>query len=745
VKVIVPALTVLFLLALLPADRPAMELDYSTYLGGSGYDRAYAVAAGADGSAYLAGETRSLDFPTAAAYQASFGGQTLFTDVFVTRFSPEGSALIYSTYLGGSDNDGGCGAPDYKMGLAVDYMDGAAYVTGYTSSLDFPTLNPLQGANAGQADAFVAKFDDSGALDYSTYLGGSSNDYGAAIALSAFGFAHLTGRTGSRDFPTVNAYQPSHGGGNDDAFVSGLRLNGSSSLFLPYSTYLGGSGHDDRGYGIAVGGMMVLKVYVTGSTDSPDFPTLNPYQGASPGGYSDAFVASFYESGGLGHSIGELFYSTYLGGNSYDDGFAIAVDRNQQACVTGSTSSSDYPRRYAVQDSLAGNQDAVVTKLSADGSSLVFSTYLGGGDNDCGRGIAIDRGGFVHITGETRSSDFPLAYPLQDTFAGYPNYDAFAVKFCGLSGFLTYSSFLGGLGDDAAYGIAMYYDQDCPYIAGGTTSDDFPLEDPYQAARAGDEDAFLSVIGHTPRLPVLQGGDYNGDGTADIAVFRGSSGLWAIRGTTRAYFGTSSDIPVSGDYSGDGTSEIAVFRPATGLWAVRGLTRVYYGRRGDIPAPADYSGFGSAGPAVFRPETGLWAVRGMTRFYFGGSLDLPVPAAYGGGADRAAIYRGTTGLWAVRGVTRLYFGSRTDYPVPAAYAGLANPGPAIYRPRNGLWAVRGVTRVYYGGCPYKPAPADYDGSGSDGIAAFRPAIGLWAVRGLTRVYFGTALDIPVAR
>ncbi len=148
------------------------------------------------------------------------------------------------------------------------------------------------------------------------------------------------------------------------------------------------------------------------------------------------------------------------------------------------------------------------------------------------------------MAGEIRSSNFPLAYPLQATLAGYPNYDAFAVKFCGLSGFLTYSSFVGGLGAAAAYGIAVD-DQRCAYLAGGTTSDDFPVAAPFQGARAGNEDVFLVKIGHTPRVPVIESGDYDGDGTSDLAIFRSETGLWAIRGMGRLYYGRQVGVPAT--------------------------------------------------------------------------------------------------------------------------------------------------------------------------------------------------------
>ncbi|MDP8235783.1 MAG: DUF6067 family protein, partial [Candidatus Erginobacter occultus] len=241
-------------------------------------------------------------------------------------------------------------------------------------------------------------------------------------------------------------------------------------------------------------------------------------------------------------------------------------------------------------------------------------------------------------------------------------------------------------------------------------------------------------------------GDFDGDGTSEIAVFRPGSGLWAVRGLTRFYFGTRGDRPVPGDYDGDGTSRAAVFRPASGLWAVRGAGRFYFGRAGDIPVPGDYGGGGTARPGIFRPSGGLWAVRGVTRAYFGTGGDLPVPGDYAGeGKKRPAVFRPASGLWAVRGLTRIYFGGTGDLPVPADYSGDGTWSPAVSRPEIGLWAVRGAARTYFGGPGDTPLPAAYTGEGGDRFAVFRPVSGLWAVRGQTRVYFGRSGDLPAAR
>ena len=245
--------------------------------------------------------------------------------------------------------------------------------------------------------------------------------------------------------------------------------------------------------------------------------------------------------------------------------------------------------------------------------------------------------------------------------------------------------------------------------------------------------------------------DYNGDGTSDIAIFRASSGLWAIRGVTRVYFGGSSDYSAPGDYNGDGTTEIGIFRDSTGLWALRGVTRTYFGDIDDIPTPGDYDGDGIWDIGIFRPTSGLWAIQGVTRVYFGISSDSPAPGYYyGDDILDIAIFRPASGLWAIRGVTRIYYGSgggttTDDSPVQGDYDGDGIFEVGIFRPRSGLWAIRGVTRINFGKYYDSPVPADYNGDGRNDIGIFRPTAGLWAEVGVTRVYFGLSEDEPVTR
>ncbi len=249
----------------------------------------------------------------------------------------------------------------------------------------------------------------------------------------------------------------------------------------------------------------------------------------------------------------------------------------------------------------------------------------------------------------------------------------------------------------------------------------------------------------SPVLPWIY--DYTGDRTSDIAVYRPSAGLWAIRGLTRAYFGVATDIPAPGDYNGDGTTEIAIFRATSSLWAIRGGDRIYFGGVGDEPVPGDYNGDRTWVPAVFRPSSGLWAVQGLTRAYFGGGSDIPVPGYYSNYAKREiALFRETAGLWAVREVTRAYFGGLNDIPVPGDYDGEGSWKPAVFRESAGLWAVQGLTRAYFGAGGDYPVPGDYDGDAkSDGIAVFRESAGLWALPDSSRVYFGMTGDLPISR
>jgi hypothetical protein len=401
--------------------------------------------------------------------------------------------LVYSTYLGGSGRDEG-------FGIAVD-PSGSAYVTGSTTSTNFPNRTH-EGGFAGDHDAFVAKLAPTGnSLVYSAYLGGSGFDQGYGIAVDASGSAYVTGLTNSINFPIVNAYQGANAG-EYDAFVAKIAPTATGSS-LAYSTYLGGSALD---YGLAIAVGSSGSSYATGFTYSSDFPTANPFQGAN-GGLDDAFVARFSAAGN------SLVYSTYLGGNRYDDGFGIAVDQSGSAYVTGDTLSTNFPTVNPFQRMNAGRFDAFVAKFSAAGNSLVYSTYLGGTLDDYGFGIAVDPSRSVYVTGDTLSTNFPTVNPVQGENAGAD--DAFVARLASAGNSLVYSTYLGGSGIDEGRGIALDTSGSA-YVTGQTGSADFPTVDPIQGENAGDWDAFVARLTSAGNSLVYS--TYLGGSAADAGI-----------------------------------------------------------------------------------------------------------------------------------------------------------------------------------------------------------------------------------
>ncbi|HPJ71336.1 MAG TPA: hypothetical protein PK636_01480 [bacterium] len=246
-----------------------------------------------------------------------------------------------------------------------------------------------------------------------------------------------------------------------------------------------------------------------------------------------------------------------------------------------------------------------------------------------------------------------------------------------------------------------------------------------------------------PVMPPV-GGDYDGDGLADIALFRPSSGLWLVRGLTRIWYGIGTDIPVPGEYSGDRTWDIAVFRPSLGKWMVRGVTSVFYGVSTDLPVPADYDGDGAGDIALFRPSIGKWLVRGVTQAYYGFSTDTVVPGDYdGNGTADTAVFRPSIGKWLARGVTSVYYGNAADTVVPGDYTGDGTWDAAVFRPSSGKWLVKDGPYAYWGTSGDAVQPADYDGDGAWDFAVFRPSSGRWLIRGISSAYYGTSTDLPV--
>ncbi len=458
-------------------------LSYATFLGGTNYDSASAIAVDAGGNAYVTGWTASADFPTSAgAFDGTFDGTTVYGDIFVTKLNPAGTALVYSTFLGGSSGQ------DSSSAIALDAA-GNAYVTGYARSPDFPTTpGTVVPTHNGYWEAFVTKLNPTGtALVYSTFLGGSSAT-GYGISVDAAGNAYVAGGTASSDFPTTSeAFDRTYNGGTGDIFVT--KFNPAASTIL-YSTFIGGSGEE---YGAAIAVDAAGSAYVTGLTTSVDFPTtLGAHDSTYNGGDWDAFVVKLSFGGTA------LEYSTFLGGSDQDFGAAIAVDAAGSAYVTGDTFSPNFPTTPGAFDSTSnGNRDAFVAKLNPGGTALVYSTYLGGGSFDYGSSIVLDPAGHAVVTGWTNSSDFPTtADALKTVRTGFT--DAFVAKLNSTGTALVYSTLLGGGGDDSGTAIAMDTAGNV-YVAGSTGSSDFPatLGAADTSYNAGNSDAFVAKLNLT--------------------------------------------------------------------------------------------------------------------------------------------------------------------------------------------------------------------------------------------------------
>jgi hypothetical protein len=446
-------------------------VTYATFLGGSSVTAVTGLAVDGGGNVYVTGWTEALNFPIAGAVQAVNNGSV---DAFIVKMNPQGTNVIYATYIGGSGDDRGAG-------IAVDAL-GNAYVTGATGSQNFPTVAAAYSTLSGPRNAFVLKMNPIGnALLYSTYLGGAGWDAGVAIAVDGSGNAYITGNTQSTNFPLVNPVQSTLGG-TADVFVTTLTAAGMVS----FSTFLGGAGIETAG-SIAVDSGR--NIYVTGGTYSTNFPTVSPIQGSNGGG-EDVFITKF----GAG---GQILYSTYLGGSgaapgTVEQGTGIAVDNSGNAYVTGVTNSANFPTTSGVlQGTLLGSENAFVAKLAPTGAALTYSTYLGGSGRDLASAIAVNSLGEAWVTGYTSSEDFPLVFPIQPTFGGLA--DAFIVKLNSIGGALLFSTFYGGAGEDVAASVALDAAGDV-LVGGQTNSINLPLTSPYQPNNAAGATGWIMKI-----------------------------------------------------------------------------------------------------------------------------------------------------------------------------------------------------------------------------------------------------------
>ncbi len=460
---------------------PGVRLEYSTYIGGTDMDYGYGIEIDSMGYAYVTGITKSLNFPTTPGVNdSSFNGGY---DIFVTKINPVGSDLNYSTYIGGGTGN------DFGYDISID-IDGNAFVTGYTQSLDFPTTPGSYDRIKNGIDAFILKLNSDGSvLQYSTYIGGNSQDYCYGIAVDSIGNAFITGITYSLDFPTTPSANDTSYNGAGDIIIFKLNQTGSKPV---YSTYIGGS-WDDVGWDIALDSLG--NAYVTGRTLSSDFPVTPGANDSSYNGGYDGFMVKLNQTGK------RVVYSSYIGGSSTEWGYGITVDSTGNAITIGQTQSSNFPTSPSAYDtSYAGNSDVFILKLNQTGSTIIFSTFVGGSSNEQGYDIAVDSKGNIYATGITLSTNFPKTTDAYDSTLN--GQDGFLIKLSSGGSTLLYSTYFGGNNVEQSRGIALNPQGDA-YITGYTNSPDFPnTTGAFNRTYSGGGDAFVSKFSFKPIINI---------------------------------------------------------------------------------------------------------------------------------------------------------------------------------------------------------------------------------------------------
>lgn len=688
-------------------------ISYLTYVGGNAVDRVTSIEADLNGNAYIFGETDSLNFHGQSRDERDDGG------LFAAKINSAGTAFDYVTILDGRNND-------LTGDMAIDAA-GNAYLTGIVSK-DFPTTSGAFDENIGGGlDAFAAKLSTTGTLVYSTYIGGSQNgDHGKDIAVDAAGRAYIAGETFSgTTFPKKNEFS---GCGatilnSIDIFLTVLNSTGSD---ITYSTCIGGANTLDSSEGVVLDA--ANNAYIIGTTFGDNFPVKNAFQTVS-GGREDAVIMKFNPA-----QSGEasLIYSSYLGGGGTERGAAIAVNPAGQAHVTGVTGSLNFPLKNPIRSTNQINE-AFVTVVSANGTSLVNSTFLGGAGQDIGQEISIGPGGLIYVGGDTQSSNFPTALPFQPTHAG--SFDAFVTKMKFGTGILS-SSFLGGSANDFLFALAVRGSR--VYVAGQTSSNDLQatagaIKTVTDAGAANPDgfvakiiDAQLDSVGifrpaaqftitqstanvgaqtatFTQPLAGARGvsGDWNGDDIDTIGSF--TDGVWKVRDVNfplanvtpkTINFGQIGDLPVAGDWNGDGIDTPGVFRPGAGQFFLTNSTAanptvdatIVFGVNGDLPVAGEWNADGIDSVGVFRPADGTFFLADENVqnppiaqvVFFGTAEDLPLAGDFdANGFDTVGVWRPSTLQFFLSNdnvnIDRIFaFGQANSQPMVGDWDGRAN-------------------------------------------------------------------------
>ena len=696
---------------------PTSDLVYSTYLGGTANDEGLIIAVDQSRCAYVAGQTYSTDFPTA---HGAF--DTSHKSIFVTKLNPSGTSILYSTFLIDS-------VADFGLSMAVDAW-GCAYVAGGTTDWyesNFPTTpEAFDTTFGGFSDAFVLKLNESGSdLVYSTFLGGTSDeDTGSeaidSIAVDSSGCAYVTGYTYFPDFPhTQGAFDTTFNNtASFDAFVTKINAAGSA---LIYSTFLGGRWSE---YGKSIAVDSSGCAYVTGDTYSFDFPTTPGAFDRIFGDSVDAFVTKLNPDGSA------LLYSTFLGGTSTtygDSAHSIAVDSLGYAYVAGDTSNADFPTTPGAFDTtFNGSSDGFVIKLNTSGSTLLYSTFLGGLNREVVGSIVIDSLGCVCIAGSTFSLDFPTTAGAVDTTLD-GTADAFVAQLNVSGNILLYSTFLGGSGhsldqtsnEEGAYYIAID-SLDCAYVAGSTWSSDFPTTfGAFDTICSGtDSDAFVAKLNlrlRRPDLLIKTGSEasYSGAGIFNAEGNDQMKSQIALPGQRRTYLfrslntGAGNDsFTISGTSGGNGwtvkyyelpsntdiTSQVTGSGWTTGTIAPGVYRGLYANVTPDASVPAGSVKTLQVMAGSVSDSTKIDAVKAVTTFVSAYKPDLLIKTGYD------ATYSGS-GIYSIDGNNQTKSqnalpGQRRVYAFSVLNAGNANDAFRITGPSDGEgWDIKYYERI----------------------------------------------------
>ena len=385
------------------SQAPLSEsLFYSTYFGGddrrSQDDKGADTCIGPDGSIYCLIWTNTEYWPLVNAYQDTLQGTA---DMVLTKMSADGSEYQYCSYLGGNGDD---------LGFQMEIDDeGNVYIAGRTDSTDLATSGSFDDTfNGGPNDGFVMKFNPTTNTPYyTTYIGGSGDDFADSLVVDASGNVYVTGWTSSSDFPHVNA-KDTELSGPMDAFVLKLDSDGNEVAF---STYLGGEGAD-QGFGITLG--LDNEILITGQTSSADFFCSEDAYDKTLNGSNDAFLTRMSSDGS------EVLYSSYIGGIGSESGSCSLADSNGNMYVTGWTRSPDFVTINPYDGSHNGGQDVFIQKIASNGTTVLYSTYMGGSDDEEPLGMVLDKWGCVYILGGTDSDDYPVANAFDNHLDGEP-------------------------------------------------------------------------------------------------------------------------------------------------------------------------------------------------------------------------------------------------------------------------------------------------------------------------------------